>query len=98
MNAQLQNVSAGGLLIAIGIIYGNIGTYPLYTFQTILRDGVPITPDLVLGGISCVFWGSLAKWADLYGKQLHIVGRSKHTPPPCAIELARFIRVRLDRG
>ena len=56
MNAKLQKVSAGGLLIAVGIIYGDIGTSPLYAFQTILRDGAPITPDLIMGGISCVFW------------------------------------------
>ena len=56
MNLRLQKVSLGGLLIAVGIIYGDIGTSPLYTFQTILRNGVPITPDLVLGALSCVFW------------------------------------------
>ena len=50
-------VSLGGLLIAVGIIYGDIGTSPLYTFQTILHDGGgPITSDLVLGAVSCVFW------------------------------------------
>ena len=51
-----STVSLGGLLIAVGIIYGDIGTSPLYTFQTILHDGAPITSDLVLGAVSCVFW------------------------------------------
>ena len=43
-------------MVTIGIIYGDIGTSPLYTFQTILKDGGAATSELVLGAISCVFW------------------------------------------
>ena len=53
---SLKKVSAAGLMIALGIIYGDIGTSPLYTFQTILTDGGVINKALVFGGISCVFW------------------------------------------
>lgn len=53
---HFKRVSAAGILVTIGIIYGDIGTSPLYTFQTILKDGGKITPELVLGAISCVFW------------------------------------------
>ena len=56
MESRTQKVSAAGLLVALGIIYGDIGTSPLYTFQTILRDGGTVTPELVLGGVSAVFW------------------------------------------
>ena len=52
-------VSGAGLLIALGIIYGDIGTSPLYVMSSILKSGrVPdfIDPVLVLGGISCVIW------------------------------------------
>lgn len=50
-----QRLSAAGLLIALGIIYGDIGTSPLYVMKSIL--GVrAITEELVLGGISCVVW------------------------------------------
>ena len=56
MESRKSTVTAAGLLVALGIIYGDIGTSPLYTFQTILRDGGTITPELVLGGISAVFW------------------------------------------
>ena len=52
---SLQKVSAASLLVAMGIIYGDIGTSPLYVFQSIIGDR-PISEELVLGGISCVFW------------------------------------------
>ncbi|AFD05675.1 KUP/HAK/KT family potassium transporter [Solitalea canadensis] len=52
---KLNRVSAAGLLISLGIIYGDIGTSPLYVFKAII-DGRAINEVLVLGGISCVFW------------------------------------------
>ena len=52
----LQRVSGAGVLIALGIIYGDIGTSPLYTFQTILTDGGVANKGLVYGAISCIFW------------------------------------------
>jgi KUP system potassium uptake protein len=45
----------GGLLISLGIIYGDIGTSPLYVMKAIIGDKI-ITTDLVLGGLSCIFW------------------------------------------
>ena len=47
--------SIGGLLITLGIIYGDIGTSPLYVMKAILGTHI-IDADIVLGGISCVFW------------------------------------------
>ncbi|RTQ45980.1 potassium transporter Kup [Hymenobacter gummosus] len=47
-------ISTAGLLIALGIIYGDIGTSPLYVMKAIV-PGV-ITRDLVYGGISAVLW------------------------------------------
>jgi KUP system potassium uptake protein len=44
-----------GLLVTMGIIFGDIGTSPLYVFKAIVADKV-ITPDLILGGLSAVFW------------------------------------------
>ena len=54
--SHMKKVSVAGLLITLGIIFGDIGTSPLYTFQTILKEGGPATEELVLGAISCVFW------------------------------------------
>ena len=48
-------VSAAGVLVALGIIYGDIGTSPLYVFRAIVNDRV-ISEELVIGGLSCVFW------------------------------------------
>ncbi len=53
---HMKKVSFAGLLITLGIIFGDIGTSPLYTFQTILKEGGSATEELVLGAISCVFW------------------------------------------
>jgi KUP system potassium uptake protein len=43
------------LLVALGIIYGDIGTSPLYVMKAIIGDR-PIDEVLVFGGVSCVFW------------------------------------------
>ena len=55
-NHQLHSkLTTGGLLVTLGIIYGDIGTSPLYVMKAIL--GVhAISRDIVLGGISCIFW------------------------------------------
>lgn len=53
--STIQKVSAATLLVALGIIYGDIGTSPLYVMKSIIGDR-PITQLLVYGGISCVFW------------------------------------------
>jgi KUP system potassium uptake protein len=51
-----KKITSAGLLITLGIIFGDIGTSPLYTFQTILNEGGSINQELVFGAISCVFW------------------------------------------
>ncbi|WP_316633844.1 KUP/HAK/KT family potassium transporter [uncultured Flavobacterium sp.] len=53
--STIQKVSAATLLVALGIIYGDIGTSPLYVMKSIISDR-EITQLLVYGGISCVFW------------------------------------------
>ncbi len=59
MSASHKNLHSkltfGGLLITLGIIYGDIGTSPLYVMKAILGKHV-IDANIVLGGISCVFW------------------------------------------
>ena len=55
MGKQLNKVTGAGLLIALGIIYGDIGTSPLYVFSAIINGRV-ISEDLILGGISCIIW------------------------------------------
>jgi KUP system potassium uptake protein len=50
-----HQLSKAGVLIALGIIYGDIGTSPIYTMKFIVGDRL-ITEELVLGGLSCIFW------------------------------------------
>ncbi|MFQ3174557.1 MAG: KUP system potassium uptake protein, partial [Flavobacterium sp.] len=50
-----SKLTLGGLLITLGIIYGDIGTSPLYVMKAIISNNI-INADIVLGGISCVFW------------------------------------------
>lgn len=52
---NLNRVTWAGLLIALGIIYGDIGTSPLYVLNAIIRDKV-ITRELILGALSCIIW------------------------------------------
>ncbi len=56
MSSHYKRASAAGLLVALGIIYGDIGTSPLYTLQTILTEAGTINKELVYGAISCIFW------------------------------------------
>lgn len=50
-----KRVSAATLLVAIGIVFGDIGTSPLYVFQTI-TGGSNFSAPLIMGGLSAVFW------------------------------------------
>jgi KUP system potassium uptake protein len=52
---HLEVVSFAGLLITFGIIYGDIGTSPLYVMKAVIGKS-SINEDLVLGGLSCVVW------------------------------------------
>jgi KUP system potassium uptake protein len=55
MSKRIDRVTAAGLVIALGIIYGDIGTSPLYVLNAIIRDKV-ISEDLILGALSCIIW------------------------------------------
>lgn len=48
-------ISAAGLLVTLGIIFGDIGTSPLYVLKEIVGEHT-INAETVLGGISCIFW------------------------------------------
>lgn len=50
-----ERVTLAGLLISLGIIYGDIGTSPLYVLSAIC-NGKTITRELIYGALSCVFW------------------------------------------
>lgn len=55
MSKNINKVSAAGLLIALGIIYGDIGTSPLYVFNAIITNRI-ISEELIIGALSCIIW------------------------------------------
>ncbi len=50
-----HKLSAAGLLVTLGIIFGDIGTSPLYVLKAIVGESA-VDASVVLGGISCIFW------------------------------------------
>jgi KUP system potassium uptake protein len=51
----MHKLSAAGLIVTLGIIYGDIGTSPLYVVKEIITDRV-ISKELIYGALSCIFW------------------------------------------
>jgi KUP system potassium uptake protein len=61
MSAETRPPNPGALaaltLAAVGVVYGDIGTSPLYALKEVFAHGrVPLTPDNILGILSLVFW------------------------------------------
>ncbi|MBL0272029.1 MAG: KUP/HAK/KT family potassium transporter [Chitinophagaceae bacterium] len=55
MSVNTKKVTPLGLLIALGIIFGDIGTSPLYVFNAIIGTKI-ITEQLIIGSLSCIIW------------------------------------------
>ncbi len=55
MSKNLNKVTSAGLIIALGIIYGDIGTSPLYVLNEIIT-GREISDLLIIGSLSCIIW------------------------------------------
>ncbi|MBA4198301.1 MAG: potassium transporter Kup [Chitinophaga sp.] len=55
MGKHTNKITAAGLVIALGIIYGDIGTSPLYVLNEIITNRV-INEELILGSLSCIIW------------------------------------------
>lgn len=55
MRIDINKVSLAGFVVALGIIYGDIGTSPLYVFKAIMGTN-PVSDLLVIGGVSCIIW------------------------------------------
>src|SRR5260221_2830750 len=45
-------------LAALGVVYGDIGTSPLYAVKETFNPehGIPLSPENILGGLSAIFW------------------------------------------
>jgi len=55
MSLNIKKVSPLGLLVALGIIFGDIGTSPLYVFNAII-GAKTISEQLIVGSVSCIIW------------------------------------------
>jgi KUP system potassium uptake protein len=55
-HSKLNRLTAAGVIISLGIIFGDIGTSPLYVLKAIIGEGHEIKSNIVYGAISCIFW------------------------------------------
>jgi len=55
IKSHTNKATAAGLLVALGIIFGDIGTSPLYVFNAIIGNR-QITEQLIIGTLSCIIW------------------------------------------
>jgi KUP system potassium uptake protein len=53
---DINKLSFAGLLVTLGIVYGDIGTSPLYTIRAIIDNAKTFNELLIYGSLSCVFW------------------------------------------
>ena len=51
-----HRISFLGLLVTLGIVFGDIGTSPLYVMKAILHTGETINESTILGALSCIIW------------------------------------------
>lgn len=51
-----KQIKPAGLLIAIGIVFGDIGTSPLYTLNALFHEGEIVSKTKALGILSCIIW------------------------------------------
>ena len=54
--SMAHRLSVMGLLVTLGIVYGDIGTSPLYVMRAIIGATPVITTDYIIGAVSCIIW------------------------------------------
>lgn len=52
----IKKVTLAGLIITLGIVYGDIGTSPLYVMNAIMKGGLEVNKLLIYGAVSCIVW------------------------------------------
>ena len=53
---DIKKLSFAGVLITLGIVFGDLGTSPLYVMKAIVKGGSEFNPLLIYGSLSCIFW------------------------------------------
>ncbi len=55
-HSGIKKVTLAGLVVTLGIVYGDIGTSPLYVMNAIMKGGLVVNELLIYGALSCIFW------------------------------------------
>jgi KUP system potassium uptake protein len=53
---DIKKLSVAGVLVTLGIVFGDLGTSPLYVMKAIVRGGAEFNELLIYGSLSCIFW------------------------------------------
>jgi KUP system potassium uptake protein len=54
---DIKKLSFAGVIVTMGIVFGDLGTSPLYTMRAIIAGGAGNFNELLIyGGLSCIFW------------------------------------------
>jgi KUP system potassium uptake protein len=55
-NIDINRLSLGGVIVTLGIVFGDLGTSPLYVMKAIVAGGRELNELLIYGSMSCIFW------------------------------------------
>ena len=55
-NSTRHKLSLIGVIVTLGIVFGDIGTSPLYVMKAIVRAGNPVNAEYIIGAVSCIIW------------------------------------------
>jgi KUP system potassium uptake protein len=53
---DIKKLSFAGVVVALGIVFGDLGTSPLYVMKAIVNGGSEFNELLIYGSMSCIFW------------------------------------------
>jgi len=53
---DIKKLSFAGVLVTLGIVFGDLGTSPLYVMKAIVRGGTEFNELLIFGSLSLIFW------------------------------------------
>jgi KUP system potassium uptake protein len=55
-HSGIKKITLAGLVVTLGIVYGDIGTSPLYVMNAIMKGAIEVNELLIYGALSCIFW------------------------------------------
>jgi len=53
---DIKKLSLAGVVVSLGIVFGDLGTSPLYVMRAIVTGGGEFNELLIYGSMSCIFW------------------------------------------